>query len=258
MDMVEFFEDLGEQARDNGISFRVCFSSWHYPYIVLKRGIRLTLEDQSGHAADLATYITNRLRINDSVLIEELRHELLKKVAGVFMWVVLVVQILNEEDWQGGLALRKRLAEIPSDLSKLFKDILTRDNTKMDSLLLCIRWILFAERPLQPEEFRHALWSGLSLKNMVDNQIPASIHSGNWDSLDKIVISSSKGLAEISRSKLPMVQFIHELVRDFLIKDNGLYELWPGLETDWKGSSHEELKKCCNFYLKQPLILSYI
>jgi ankyrin repeat protein len=258
MDMVEFFEDLGEQATDKGISFRVCFSSRHYPYIVPKRGIRLKLEDQPGHAADLATYITNRLRINDSFLIEELRPELLKKAAGVFMWVVLVVQILNEEDRQGGLALRKRIAEIPSDLSKLFKDILTRDNTKMNSLLLCIRWILFAERPLQPEEFRHALWSGLSLKNMADTQIPASIHSGNRDSLDKIVISSSKGLAEISRSKLPTVQFIHESVRDFLIKDNGLHELWPGLETDWKSSSHEELKKCCNFYLKQPSISSYI
>jgi ankyrin repeat protein len=252
MDMVEFFEDLGELARDQSIPLRICFSSRHYPYIVLRRGLRLTLEDQSGHEVDLATYITRRLRINDPLLIEELQPELLKKAAGVFMWVVLVVQILNDEDRQGGLALRKRLAEIPSDLSKLFKDILTRDKENMDSLLLCIRWILFAERPLQPEEFRHALWSGLSLKDMADSQIPAAIHAEDGENLNKIVISSSKGLAEITKSTSPTVQFIHESVRDFLIRDNGLHELWPGLEIEWESSSHEELKQCCHFYLNHP------
>jgi hypothetical protein len=252
MDMVEFFEDLGEFTKDHNIQFRICFSSRHYPYIVLKHGIRFTLEDQSGHAEDLAIYITSRLRINDPSLIEDLLPELLRKAAGVFMWVVLVVQILNEEDRRGGLALRKRLAEIPSDLSKLFKDILTRDTKDVDSLLLCIRWILFAERPLQPEEFRHALWSGLSLKNMVDSQIPAVIHTE--DSLDKVVISYSKGLAEITKSRFRTVQFIHESVRDFLLKDNGLHELWPEMETDWESSSHEELKQCCIFYLNQPSV----
>jgi hypothetical protein len=257
MDMVEFFEDLGEQAKDHDIQFRICFSSRHYPYIVIKHGIRLTLEEQSGHTEDLNIYIKSRVRFNDPLLIEDLLPELLRKAAGVFMWVVLVVQILNEEDRQGGLALRKRLAEIPSDLSKLFKEILTRDTKSVDSLLLCIRWILFAERPLQPEEFRHALWSGLSLiKDRVDSQIPAG--SPNRDDLDKFVISCSKGLAEITRSGPPTVQFIHESVRDFLLRDNGLHELWPGMETDWKSSSHDELKKCCIFYLDQPSVSSSI
>jgi ankyrin repeat protein len=255
MDMVEFFEDLGELTKGHDIQFRICFSSRHYPYIVLKHGIRFTLEDQSGHAEDLAIYITSRLRINDPSLIKDLLPELLRKAAGVFMWVVLVVRILNDEDRRGGLALRKRLAEIPSDLSKLFKDILTRDTKDVDSLLLCIRWIIFAERPLQPEEFRHALWSGLSLKNMVDSQIPAATHE---DNLDKVVISYSKGLAEITKSRSRTVQFIHESVRDFLLKENGLRELWPGMETDWESSSHEELKKCCRFYLTQPPVSSSI
>ncbi|CRG88629.1 Ankyrin repeat domain-containing protein 50 [Talaromyces islandicus] len=238
MDMVEFFEDLGE--------------------LVLKRGIRLTLEDQSGHAADLGTYITSRLRIKNELLIAELKPELLRKAAGVFMWVVLVVQILNDEDRKGGLALRKRLDEIPGDLSQLFKRILTRDKENMNSLLLCIRWILFAERPLEPDEFRHALWSGLSLKDMADDQIPAAVHAEDRGSLDKIVISSSKGLAEITKSKSPTVQFIHESVRDFLIKDNGLHDLWPGLETEWESSSHEELKQYCNFYLNHPSVSSSV
>ncbi|KAA8650409.1 uncharacterized protein ATNIH1004_003095 [Aspergillus tanneri] len=120
-------------------------------------GIRLTLEDQPGHANDLEAYVANRLQIKDLALVEELRPQLLGKAAGAFMWVVLVVDILNKEYRRGGLALKKRLAEIPSDLSELFKDILRRDNENIEDLLLCILWILYAERPLQPNEFYHAL-----------------------------------------------------------------------------------------------------
>lgn len=136
MDMIEFFEDLVEEARDKDIPFRICFASRHYPYIQLKRGIRFTLEDQPGHADDLKTYITNRLRIKDHSLFEDLRDEILRKAAGVFLWVMLVVQTLNKEYQQSGFALRKRLADIPDDLSNLFKSILTRDHENMERLLV--------------------------------------------------------------------------------------------------------------------------
>jgi ankyrin repeat protein len=159
---------------------------------------------------------------------------------------------------QGGpkrwTSLKKKTRRNTQRSEQIFKDILTRDKENMDSLLLCIRWILFAERPLQPEEFRHALWSGLSLKDIADSQFPGTIHAGDRENLNKIVISSSKGLAEITKSTSPTVQFIHESVRDFLIQDNGLHELWPGLEIEWESSSHEELKQCCHFYLNHPVV----
>ncbi|KAH7126218.1 ankyrin repeat-containing domain protein [Dactylonectria estremocensis] len=169
MDMVQYFEDLAEQSTDNRIALRICFSSRHYPYIIIRRGIRLTLEDQPGHAEDLANYVASRLRIKEPALVEELQPQLLGKAAGVFLWIVLVVDILNNDYGRGGLALRKRLAEIPSGLSELFKDILRRDNENMEDLLLCILWILYAKQPLRPTEFYHALWSGLSLKEAKSN-----------------------------------------------------------------------------------------
>jgi hypothetical protein len=257
VDMVQYFEELAEQSTNKGALFRICFSSRHYPYIVIHRGIRLTLEDQSGHGEDLATYVTNRLQIEDPVLLEDLQTQLLRKAAGVFMWIVLVVDILNKEYRHNGLALRRRLAEIPSDLSELFKDILRRDNENMEGLLLCILWILFAKRPLQPRESYHALWSGLSLKDLADAQIPDASVPDAFDSLDRFkrcVIGSSKGLAEVTRSKLPTVQFIHESVRDFLLKERGLHELWPDLGFDWESTSHEKLKQCCDAYLNHTLV----
>ncbi|KAL4983737.1 hypothetical protein BDW68DRAFT_181317 [Aspergillus falconensis] len=250
VDMVLYFEELAEKSTAKGVPLRICFSSRHYPYINIRHGIRHTLEDQPGHAEDMAIYVTNRLQIEEPTLREELQPQLLAKAAGVFMWVVLVVDILNKEYRRRGLALRKRLAEIPSDLSELFRDILRRDNENMEDLLLCILWILYAKRPLQPKEFYHALWSGLSLKNLVDPEVPDVSFRDDGDTIyNKCVISSSKGLAEITKSQKPTIQFIHESVRDFLIKDRGLQELWPDLGLDFESSSHEALKQSCSLYM---------
>ncbi|KAL6405043.1 ankyrin repeat and protein kinase domain-containing protein 1 [Ilyonectria robusta] len=249
VDMVQYFEELAEQSTNDGIQLRICFSSRHYPHIDIQSGIPLTLEDQSAHTRDLETYISSRLRIKDPALIEELRPQLLEKAAGVFLWVVLVVKILNEENRNGRLALRKRLQEIPSGLSELFNDILTRDEENMEHLRLCILWILYAKRPLRQEEYYHALWSGLSPEGLVDPEIPDLTASDATDRVKAFVISSSKGLAEITKSKQPTVQFIHESVSDFLVKDKGLQELWPDLGLDGVIQSHERLKQCCHTYM---------
>ncbi|KAL4732909.1 hypothetical protein BDV11DRAFT_176202, partial [Aspergillus similis] len=257
VDMVLYFEDLAERSTVKGVPLRICFSSRHYPYITIRRGVRHTLEDQPGHAEDMAIYISKRLQIGEPTLIEELQPQLLAKAAGVFMWVVLVVDILNKEYRRGGLALRRRLAEIPSDLSELFRDILRRDNENIEDLLLCILWILYAKRPLQPKEFYHALWSGLSLKGLVDPEIPDVSFRDDSDTIyHKCVISSSKGLAEITKSGKPTIQFIHESVRDFLIKDNGLHELWPDLGLDFESQGHETLKQSCSLYVNHVLGLA--
>ncbi|EPS29038.1 hypothetical protein PDE_03984 [Penicillium oxalicum 114-2] len=252
VEMVQYFEDLAKKTTVQRIQFRTCFSSRHYPYIFIQHGIRLTLEDQPGHTKDLAAYIEDRLQVDDPVLVKELQAQLLKRADGGFMWVVLVVGILNTESCRGGMALKKKLAEIPSDLSDLFRNILRRDNRDTEALLLCILWILYAKRPLKPQEFFHALWAGLSPMGLVDNEIPdvtIQAPSRNLGRVDRFVISSSKGLAEITNSNPPTVQFIHESVRDFLIKDKGLYELWPDLRSDCGGLSHEKLKQCCKTYL---------
>ncbi|KGO56714.1 hypothetical protein PEX2_097930 [Penicillium expansum] len=261
VDMVQYFEDLAEQSTAKGVPFRTYFSSRHYPYIVIQRGIRLTLEDQSGHAEDLTTYVTSRLIIKEPTLIEELQPLILSKAAGVFMWVVLVVDILNKEYRRGRMALRMRLAEIPSDLSELFKDILRRDNKNTEALLLCILWILYAKDPLRPQEFYHTLWSGLSLKGLVDDRIPDVTVLGTGTGVNRFstyIISSSKGLAETTKSSQPRVQFIHKSVRDFLIKDKGLYKLWPELGFDCESLGHKKLKQCCSLYMNNTLICTSV
>ncbi|EXF82877.1 hypothetical protein CFIO01_01247 [Colletotrichum fioriniae PJ7] len=252
-DMIREFEDLAEEASTEGIAFRICFSSRHYPYIVIKRGATMTLENQPGHMQDMENYVKSRLRFNNATLVEDLQSQLLEKAAGVFLWLILVVDILNTEYSQGGLALKKRLVELPSNLGALFRDILTRDSKNMEHLLLCVIWILCAKRPLRPKEFYHALWSGLSQNDLVDPDPPTVTSPEDEDSAIRCVIGFSKGLAEITKSTQPTVQFIHESVRDYLLKAGGLAELCPDLGFDWELSSHEKLKVCCNKYIRYYL-----
>ncbi|RTE70663.1 hypothetical protein BHE90_014936 [Fusarium euwallaceae] len=245
--MVQYFEDLADHAVRNRSKLYICFSSRHYPYIDIRTGRKLTLEDQIGHGQDLDSYVQSSLIAGVGKEAEEIRAGILQKAAGVFMWVVLVVDILNKEFRRGRIfAVRKRLQEIPAELSELFRDMLRRDQDNMDDFLLCIQWILYAKRPLKREEFYFAIVSGLDPEP--ENLAEWNPEHITTDHLQRFVLSSSKGLAEIAKSNI--VQFIHESVRDFLIKDNGLRDLWPELGEDFQSLSHDRLKQCCHTYIQ--------
>lgn len=226
-DMISFFEQLGESALSARIRFQVCFSSRHYPHITISKGLDLILEGQEGHDQDITNYLDSELKIGHGKLAEEIRGDLQKKASGVFMWVVLVVEILNKEHDGGRIyVLRQKLRDIPNDLHELFRQILMRDCYNRDELLLCIQWVLFAKQPLKPEQLYFAILSGV---------VPEALANGNADEITmdvikKFILNSSKGLAEITKSKAPTVQFIHESVRDFLVQENGLDELFLILE----------------------------
>ncbi|KAI0410495.1 hypothetical protein F5X98DRAFT_368766 [Xylaria grammica] len=199
-DMVEYFEQLGQSALDSEGKLYICFSSRHYPTICIQNGRTLTLEDQPGHSQDLEKYVRSKLQAGKGKDIKLIRTELLQKAAGVFMWVVLVVNILNEEFQRGRIfAVKKRLQETPAELSALFKDILRRDNKNMDDLLLSIQWILYAKRPMTPEEFYYAVVAGLDPTH--ENLAEWDPENITADDMNRFVCSSSKGLAEITKSK---------------------------------------------------------
>jgi ankyrin repeat protein len=105
---------------------------------------------------------------------------------------------------------------------------------------ICLQWILFATRPLEPQELYFAIQFGL-------NEDPCS---GHWDreamgmdDLKVFVRHSSKGLAEVTRNKTSEVQFIHESVRDFLLGKYG--DHWAGAGANLVGHGHELLRDCC-------------
>jgi ankyrin repeat protein len=249
--MISFFEHVGDLATSistRSTRFQVFFSSRHYPHITIAKGLSMTLEDQDGHSQDITRYLDSELKIGHSNLAEEIRTDMRNKASGVFMWVVLVTDILNEEYDHGRThALRQRLQAIPGDLNELFRDILMRDHHRRTELLLCIQWILFAREPLKPEQLYFAILSGAQ-----SDEVPCAWNPDETTiyTIERFILSSSKGLAEITKSRFPKVQFIHESVKDFFLKENGLRKVWPDIGENFRGKCHEKLKVCCLQHMK--------
>jgi ankyrin repeat protein len=245
-DMIQFFEHIGDLAVSNGIRFQVCFSSRHYPYITIRHGLELVLEEQEGHSQDITNYVETELKIGKTKTAQRVRAELQEKASGIFMWVVLVVVILNKESDRGKVhTLRQKLQEIPGDLHELFRDILTRDSHDKDKLVLCIQWVLFAKQPLNPEQLYHAIYAGTDSEAITE----WDLEDITKDVIRLFILGCSKGLVEVTVSKEQRVQFIHETVRDFLLKENGLGKIWPEFRSNFQGQSHDRLKQCCLDYI---------
>ncbi|KAI4952726.1 hypothetical protein J4E91_003198 [Alternaria rosae] len=264
-EMVEFFDHICEMSVQKGIHFSVCFSSRPYPHITARKGVELVLDDQDGHTEDLTNYIEAELKIGQSEMAKRIRTDLQNKSAGIFMWVVLVVGILNKESDRGRIhSLEEKLKEIPNDLDNLFHDILTRDSSNTNDLILCIQWVLFTNHPLSPSQLYYAV---LSCDKPEASTLGDTAHITK-DVIERFVLDCSKGLIEITRPEATKkfisfqdesflgnseqrtheeekVQFIHESVRDFLLNENGLGRIWPQYKANFEGQSHERLKQCC-------------
>ncbi|KAK0668621.1 ankyrin repeat-containing domain protein [Cercophora samala] len=280
--MIRLFERIGEQAISRGLRVRIFFSSRHYPDISLDTCLNLLLDGQDGHVRDIKTYIQNELKVGD----QQTKDKLLGRSSGIFMWAVLVVDIMNKENRRGtpSYIVDKKLEDIPGDLWELFKSILTRDKEDKDHLLLCIQWLLFTRTPLEPEQFYYALLSGLGSDDNLDsdhgwhsspepdadsdsregshlNNEPTEMTedavTARLLAVHRFIRNRSKGLAEVTQSKkAPVVQFIHESVRDFLLKEEkkGLRVIWPELGDDFEAQSHERLKRCCfQYYMRREI-----
>lgn len=252
-DMVDFFEDLGESAFGKNISLHVCFASRHYPHITVAKGLQLTLEGQDGHNADIKQYINKKLKGNGPEIIR-IRNELEQRASGIFLWVVLVIPMLRKASDSGRTqTMRQRRQQIPDDLSTLFTSIVSVDTSVREELCLTFQWIMFAQRPLRPEELYHAVHM-MTEPDALKEMDPTDLTS---EGLAKFVLDCSRGLAELTRGKRPVVHFIHESIREYL-RNTGMKLLDSRMEANMDGRCHERLNRCCARYIAQDWVLGLL
>ena len=232
-----------EHTASTGL-FRVCCSSRYYPLISVRVGLELLLDKEDGHTKDIANYIHSMLRIGDSNEANLLKAEMVKKSAGVFLWVVLVVQMLKKEYDRGRLhAIRRKLNKTPTGLNDLFRDMLLRDNDNIDELIFCIQWILYSERPLTTPEFYHGL-----LASDFENELEPLNHDYiTRKDMARYIISSSKGLVEETYRE--RIQVIHESVREYL-HSGAMLEISPAFRAINLATGHAHLATCCFRYIE--------
>lgn len=219
----------------------------------------MTLEKEHSHNDDIRILIESQLRFEEDVnadILRQIRAEILEKSSGIFLWVNLVVHQLNEVLRQdGGMkAVQQRLREIPEaakqrpapnramPLHSLFEDIIQKDQKNIAELVRIAQIIFRSRRPLHPKE--------LYILLRQEYGVPFDSSEISHKILIKHVLEVSQGLAEVTKSAEPTVQFIHETVREFL-RDGGLSSI-STQSIDCHG--HEALKASCLRQIQAPVL----
>lgn len=260
-DMVTFFEDLTEAAVTTGPRLSICLTSRHYPRITMNRSLDLILDDQEGHTVDIIRYVKCRLRLKQEQLKHKLAQSIILRASGIFIWVVLVVRILNKEADHGNQhLLQDKLQQIPNELNDLFRQLVMKGDID-ERFLPTILWALFTPRPLNAEEMYYGVMVGLQ-------QLTAESSIWNTRLADPVMLaeyisSSSKGFLEVREDDcsprsgvVQVVQFIHESVRQFFTAQ-GLLMLDDSICSDVAATGHERLAQWCQDYLKLVLRVTH-
>lgn len=214
--MLVSFEDLGSEATSAGLSFWVCLASRLYPKITIDHCEEIVLDHLTEHQDDISKFVHRRLKLQHTGLRHELAGEIRHRSSGVFLWVVLVVVILNKTSDCGNIhLLRAQLQAIPTDLYDVFGEILDRDGTNKN-LVPMIQWTLFSKRALAPKELYFAVMASTGQLETTMTMWAKGLVSKRV--VSDFLLSSSKGFLEIMGERLddgrtgPTVGFIHESV----------------------------------------------
>lgn len=159
---------------------------------------------------------------------EKMVNQILKKSAGCFLWVTLIVQELRQVHTTA--EIRQVLEEVPSDMSELYSRVLDSMSKASHGKLLAkaiLTWTVCSARPLTTDELYHAL--RLDMKDTVD-------------SVQKSIIASCGQLVYVDAQS--RVQMIHQTARDFLCRSSVISEFSINREL-----GHTRLALACLQYL---------
>jgi hypothetical protein len=255
-DMVTFIEELAAGNSSSDRSLHVCLASRHYPTISMQNVERLSLETFQDHDEDVAKYVRAQLRIGNAATRTELVANICARASGVFLWVVMVVKILNKEADRGNQhKITAKLREIPGGLHDLFETIIERDDENDPCLLPALIWVLFSRAPLKSTELYYAIM--ISTGQLCSENVAWNPFLVTSTVAENFLVSTSKGLAECAQGvsvtvlqrRPTHVQIIHESVREYLFA-TGLRKLDENLKVNFEAKCHWRLAKWCLTYMQ--------
>ncbi|KAK3986791.1 ankyrin repeat domain-containing protein 17 [Cladorrhinum sp. PSN332] len=255
--LVEIFKSLLKslkpQPRALG-KFRICLSCRHHPILDVDKSIfEICTEDEN--QKDISTFVHDRLASFDKRS-SKIPDMISQRARGVFQWAHLVVEkVLDLE--RGGYALKKIEAEVdslPTDLRNLYQKLTEDMKPGSDSLKL-VQWICFARRPLTIGELP---WAMVIDADCPHQSLRACQSADDYVSdparIERQVQTLSCGLAEVSKGRQPVIQFIHQSVKDFFLGE-GLLAL-SGCKTSSEAAlkAHFRFSNICMRYLEMEEI----
>jgi ankyrin repeat protein len=266
--VISYLHEVNEQLLQSKHATSICFACRHYPIVRTSDGIQICVEDEN--FKDISAYalseLRRQIRPRDQNLgsdhLNELEKRISSKASGVFLWVYLVIPTIAKQYNEGRPLeeILKALEKAPSDLKTIYQHILGLvDPTFQMQTLHLMEWICFAESPLSLTELRFAL--AMDDSSIHPYQESAQESTGFVKSdmqMKDMIIGLSGGLAEVKfhsegrrefEREVYIVQFIHQSVNDFLLKD-GFRLLNQSSAGNAIGQGHDRLAKSCINYLK--------
>lgn len=252
--MVQFLGSLAEATELQGVSFNTCFASRHYPSITVRFCETLVVEQSKGHTQDILIYARDSLAINSDAQLAKILGQVMRKAEGVFLWVVLVVRILNEQFDKGQHhnQLLDAISDLPDDLDALIDSIISGGASDPEMVPTLI-WILSKSRYMTHNE----LFAGIKLMAGETASFHAT-ESVELSAMERFVVNASKGLVEcrerpgfLGGTASPF-RFIHESVRQHLLA-GGLQKLKPtcSLATNVRTNCDQILADLCGANLRR-------
>ena len=243
--VVDFLESLSSNATCCGTTLRICLSRRHHPPLRIRRCLELTVDNNDDHLEDIAIYVQAELARRD----DEIEAEIKRKAGGIFMWVVLVVSLLNKAYLEGNMnKMRDTLRRVPEELEEVFRVLLSKDDEDMAETVLMLQWVLFSQRPLELAELFFAVEAGTA---PTSTEQWSRSSATDDDIMQKRINHLSRGLVEVRSGRATAVQFIHLSVSDFLLRNKRLQTLDPNLEPDPVCASHYRLWALCRSCIDQ-------
>ncbi|KAL1851077.1 hypothetical protein VTK73DRAFT_9546 [Phialemonium thermophilum] len=230
-------------------AFRLCFSCRPYPVQNWDGGLEIRPEDHNGQ--DIRTFVESRL-VSSPVQRSKIPHlvkQITRRASGLFLWARLVVEKAIDRDRD-----RPTLREVtniiyatPDGLDDLYGELV---GGMGPASLRLLQWIYLAKQPLTLDELR---WATAIPFDCPHRSLRECEDAGDVPDSEQMKIrvhSLSRGLAEISVSDKPVVQFIHQSVKDFFMRKGSSF-LFP-IARSLKlavGMVHLQLSRICLRYL---------
>jgi ankyrin repeat protein len=219
-ELVESFQRLYAASSLARHPLSICFSCRHYPIIAPERCLEVCIE--SNNYDDISRHVSERLQevAREPMQFADIQYQIESGSNGVFLWAVLVTRLIISEyrDGKTPRQLEEALLKVPQTLDDLFDDILAKlpEKDRSRSLKL-FQWICLSQRPLNVSELRSAMNIDADPTRCSFREWETSadfIHTD--EQMIRQLNSLSCGLAEIQQREKPIVQLIHESVRDYL------------------------------------------
>lgn len=218
----------------------------------------ITIEIDGLNSTDISRYIEQKLggvrrhKANIAGL-KPLKAEIAFRAGQIFQWAVLMTpQVLDAlEDGQSITAIQNNIKDTPRELHDLYGQILEtflRKASEKDRFELrrLVEWTCLAKKPLMVEEVQWALAIDPNRHYRNESEMEQSPGCHAIEGLRKRIGRLSCGLIGFQEARQggPLVQFIHQSVRDYFIDGGGITTLRHP-ERNPLGLAHCDLARIC-------------